>query len=170
MSESAERILLGKIVGVFGIKGWLKVHSYTDPKENIFSYETLLLKEKSGWQTIKLQDGKVHGKGLVVKLKEIDDRTKAETYLGSEIYVNREQMEVLSADEYYWHDLIDCEVINAQDIRLGKVKRLMETGANDVLVLKPNDRLLPYIWQQVIKSVDVKEKVIRVDWLEEYFD
>lgn len=183
MPENADKILIGKIVGFFGVKGWVKVHSYTQPKENILTYSTLLLKKKVvdkektknsktrwEWQETELADGKPQGKGIVVKLKEIEDRTAAESWLGTEIYITREQMEELAADEFYWHDLIDCEVINEQDVKLGNVKCLLETGANDVLVLNPGNRLLPYIWEQVIKSVDVKEKMIRVDWPEEYFE
>ena len=79
-------------------------------------------------------------------------------------------MKKLAADDFYWHDLIGCEVVNEQDVKLGKVKKIMETGANDVLVLNPDNRLLPYVWKQVIKSVNVEHKLIKVDWPEDYFE
>lgn len=172
--QTGEKILVGKIVGLFGVKGWVKLHSHTEPKENIFSYDSLFLKKKDGKETTlleaELEDGKAHGKGIVVKFKQVEDRTQAESWLGTEIYITREQMQKLAANDFYWHDLIGCEVINEQEVQLGKVKKIMETGANDVLVLNPDNRLLPYVWEQVVKSVDVEQKLIRVAWPEEYFE
>jgi len=148
--------------------------SYTEPKENIFSYASLLFKHgkgrKTAWLEAEIEQGKFHGKGIIVKFKNYNDRTEAEKWIGTEIYIERSQMQRLQENDFYWHDLIGCEVINEQEIRLGQVRRILETGANDVLVLDPEDRLLPYLWGQVIKAVDVQDKKILVDWPEDYFE
>jgi 16S rRNA processing protein RimM len=180
-AANTDRILVGKVVGFFGLQGWVKILSHTDPKENIFSYQHWWLKSsKPGnieWQKIDVLKGKSQGKGLVACFAEIADRTQAEKLIGLEIYIDKSQMQELSEDEFYWHELIGLYVINQQGIEIGQVSNLMETGANDVLVIKQagqtekkaqKDLLIPYIWEQVIKTVDLDKKQIIVDWNENY--
>ncbi|MEM7401586.1 MAG: ribosome maturation factor RimM [Pseudomonadota bacterium] len=165
-------ILVGHIQGVFGIKGWLKIFSHCRPKEQILDYLSWELRAPKGADTYELQDGKPHGGGIIVKLKHIDDRTHAETLKGAEIWVAKSSLSDLSDDEYYWFELEGLQVNNLQGELLGQVVKLMETGANDVLVVKDvnakQEILVPFIKEQVIKQVDIRNKTITVDWLKEY--
>lgn len=165
-------ILVGHIQGVFGIKGWLKIFSHCRPKEQILDYLSWELRAPKGAETYELQDGKPHGGGIIAKLKHIDDRTHAETLKGAEIWVAKSSLSDLSDDEYYWFELEGLQVNNLQGELLGQVVKLMETGANDVLVVKDGSAkqeiLVPYIKEQVIKQVDIRNKTITVDWLKEY--
>ena len=165
-------ILVGHIQGVFGIKGWLKVFSHCRPKEQILDYISWELRAPKGVETFELQEGKPHGGSIIAKLNHVDDRTHAETLKGAEIWVAKSKLSELSDDEYYWFELEGLQVSNLQGVILGTVVRLMETGANDVLVVKDESAkqeiLIPYVKEQVIKQVDVSNKTITVDWLKEY--
>ncbi len=165
MSED-NHLNIGKISAVFGVKGWLKVFSYTDPKENIFNYSPWKIKRNQQQEVVQIQQGKVHGKNLIVQLDGVDDRTQAEQYLGWDILIEKNQLEQPAEDEYYWVDLIGLAVMTEQGFDLGQVDHLIETGANDVLVTKQNDheRLIPLIFDQVIKDIDLDKGLIRVDW------
>lgn len=165
-------ILVGHIQGVFGIKGWLKVFSHCRPKEQILNYVSWELRAPKGADTFELQEGKPHGGGIVAKLKHVDDRTHAETFKGAEIWVAKDTLDDLSGDQFYWFELEGLQVNNLQGESLGTVLRLMETGANDVLVVNDEtskqEILIPFIREQVIKRVDLQARVISVDWLREY--
>jgi 16S rRNA processing protein RimM len=165
-------ILVGKIQGVFGIKGWLKVFSYCRPKEQIFDYTHWDLSLPKSTETFELQEGKIHGNGIIAKLKHLDDRTRAETYLGAEIWVNKSALHQLADDEFYWFELEGMNVKTIDGDTLGKVVRLMETGANDVLVVQSDNNqeeiLIPYLREQVIKQVELETKTITVDWQKDY--
>ena len=165
-------IQVGHIQGVFGIKGWLKIFSHCRPKEQILEYLNWELHAPNGAQTYELQEGKPHGSGIVAKLKYIDDRTQAETLKGAEIWVAKNELSDLAADEFYWFELEGLSVITIDGDVLGQVKKLMETGANDVLVVQDNNDqqeiLIPYIREQVIKQVDLEQKIITVDWQRDY--
>jgi 16S rRNA processing protein RimM len=171
--EASEKVILGRITGVYGVKGWLKVFSYTDPMESIIDYSPWYIRaenrKKSPWTRVKLKAGKRHAKTVVVKLENCNDRDQAMTYIGSEIAINQSQLEALEGQhEYYWRDLFGLRVINQQDIELGVVKNLMETGVNDVLVVfseKENkERLIPWTMHNAIVAVDLAKGVIRVEW------
>jgi 16S rRNA processing protein RimM len=178
----SEKVVLGRITGVYGVKGWLKVFSYTDPMEAIVDYRPWLIKpegRKTPWNQIELESGKRHAKTVVVKFAGCNDRDLAMTYIGSEIAIEKSQLETLQGkDEYYWHDLMGLRVINQQNIELGLVKDIMETGVNDVLVVvyesesteaettgsEQRERLIPWTMHNAIVSVDLEKGVIEVDW------
>lgn len=158
-------IHIGKISGVFGIKGWLKIFSYSEPKDNIFSYISWLLKKGNQNKEVKVTDGKVQGKGVVVQVDGIEDRDQALTLVGWDIYITREQLPVAEEGEYYWADLIGLEVENLNGIQLGKVDSLFETGANDIIVIKgERERALPFLQGQTVKAVDLAHGKMIVDW------
>ncbi len=165
-------IQVGQIQGVFGIKGWLKIFSHCRPKEQIFEYLNWQLRAPKGVDTYELQGGKPHGNGLIAKLKYVDDRTHAETLKGAEIWVAKSELSELEDDEHYWYELEGLKVINEAGEYLGDVKKLLETGANDVLVVTNEtgqpEILIPYIKDQVIKGVDLEKNTITVDWLRDY--
>lgn len=172
MSQQDSHIQLGAIQGVFGIKGWLKIFSFCRPKEQILDYSTWELRISSNADIYNLQEGKLHGNGVVAKLQCIDDRTQAETLIHAEIWVAKNNLPSLAKDEFYWFQLEGLSVINVHGDLLGHVKKMMETGANDVLVVQDKadqqETLIPYVREQVVKHVDLEEKIITVDWQKDY--
>jgi len=156
---------LGKISGVFGIKGWLKIYANTDDKKDILSYQPWYIERNKKLLPVKLIAGKPHGKTIIAQFEGIDDRNEAETWVGCEIYIPADQLPKLGKDEYYWTELIGLEVFTNDGGSLGVVDHLLETGANDVLVLKGDrERLIPYVMGQVIKSIDLDKRQMNVDW------
>ena len=166
MQDETSLIVIGKIVGVYGIKGWLKILSFTRPRENIFNYGPWLVKQNEEWLEMQLLEGKPQGKGLVASLEGITDRNKAMAFASSEIAIHRDQLPAAKEGEFYWHDLINMQVINQQNEVLGVVTELLETGANDVLVVEADKQryLIPYVQDVYIKDVDTEKGVIQVDW------
>lgn len=163
--EHDSTVGVGKISGVFGIKGWLKIFSYTSPKENILHYSPWLLIKKGETKTVEVVSGHLQGGGIVADIKGVNDRNQAETLVGWEIFIRREQLPATSKGEYYWSDLIGLEVVTTEGVELGVVDYLLETGANDVLIVKgERERAVPFIQNQVIVKVDREAGRIVVDW------
>lgn len=163
---SAQRLIkVGVIAGLFGVNGWVKIFSYTEPKENILNYKHWVISKGGDKKTVNIKHGQLHGKTVIVRIEDINDRDQAKALLGYDIYISREQLPVLSKGEYYWSDLIGSDVENLEGIRIGTVDSLFETGANDVLVVKgKREQAIPFIQGQVIKSIDLTAKKIVVDW------
>jgi len=165
-------VTLGKVGAVYGIKGWLKIHSFTDDQEAILDYFPWSLKLGNKIQSVDITDWRKHNNGLVVKVAGIDDRDVAQKLVGSEIFVNEDALSDLPEGEFYWRDLIGMAVVTDKGYDLGQVSDIMETGANDVLVVKANlkdgfgkkERLIPYLMDQVILSISAEDKQICVDW------
>lgn len=167
--ETTRRVALGRINGHFGVKGWVKVYSHTQPKEQIVKYSPWLLKQGGEWRSIRVLEGKAHSKTVIARLEGIDSRELAESLIGAEIAINRDQMQPAAEGEYYWLDLIGLQVENLAGEELGEVRNLMETGANDVLVVRgERERLIPFVQGQFIKEVDLDNGKIRVDWDPEF--
>ncbi|OAD23341.1 16S rRNA-processing protein rimM [Candidatus Thiomargarita nelsonii] len=163
------RVSIGRINGLYGVHGWIKVFSYTRPITNILNYSPWQLYQHGQWRTVSLSEGQAHGKGIIARLESIHNRDEAARLLGSEIAVNREQLPPTPKGEYYWADLIGLTVVNREDITLGQVEHLLETGANDVLVVKgERERLIPFLPEQVVVDVDLAQSVLRVDWDEDF--
>ena len=171
MADTANKdglILLGQISGVFGVKGWLKVFSYTNPRSQIITYKRWYLGANKQ-NMMRLEAGQAHKQGVIAKLTGIDDRDQAMDLLEQEIWVDQDVLPKLPQGEYYWYQLIGCQVIDSNNRILGQVSDLMETGANDVLIVtaqqdSKQEYLIPYIWQQVIQSIDLDRRQIRVEW------
>jgi 16S rRNA processing protein RimM len=158
-------IVLGKVSGLFGVHGWVRLFSYTQDRAGIIDYDPLYIESDDDWQTVRIQDARLHGKGLVARLAGYDDRDAAAALVGRSLAVRREQLPAAAPGEYYWTDLIGLRVINQDDVVFGTVDYLFETGANDVLVIKgERERLLPFIEGKVINEIDLDRGVIRVDW------
>ena len=184
--EASGKVILGRITGVYGVQGWLKVFSYTDPMEAIIDYSPWYIRaegrKNAPWTQVTLKAGKRHAKTVVAKLEQCNDRDAAMAYIGAEIAIEPEQLESLNEkNEYYWRDLIGLRVINQQNVELGVVKSLLETGANDVLVVASEiefeevseiegckaeirERLIPWTMNIAIIAVDQDQGIIRVDW------
>ncbi|WP_298608682.1 ribosome maturation factor RimM [uncultured Thiothrix sp.] len=159
-------VVLGKVSGAFGVKGWVKIHSYTENMADIFTYQPLYFKISQEWQIVKLVDYQQQAKGLVAKFEHVLDRDIAIKLTGTEIAVLRSQLPSLEDDEYYWSDLEGLTVRTITGTVLGKVDHLFETGANDVLVVKhaTGEHWLPWVMGAVIKHVDLAASLIEVDW------
>ncbi len=167
MPANSDFVTLGKISGVFGVKGWVKVYSYTDPREGIANYSLWYLKQRGSWIPIKVKSGKKQAKTVVAQLDGINDRNRAETLIGLEIAVKREQLPKLAKGEFYWSELEGLRVDTIDGVEIGIVDYIFATGANDVLMVKKLDggeSLIPFINKDVIKSVDLEDSVITVDW------
>lgn len=158
-------ITLGKVNGVFGVKGWVKVYSYTADQNDILNYNPWFLRQDGQWREIKVLDGKPQGKGLVASLEGLTDRDMALSMNGLLIGVPRENLPALSDDEFYWSDLAGLQVATVNGLNLGKISHLFETGSNDVMVVKGDrERWLPWIMGDVVKSVDLQNRLVKVDW------
>ncbi|MEE9493577.1 MAG: ribosome maturation factor RimM [Gammaproteobacteria bacterium] len=158
-------IAVGRISGVYGVRGWVKIFSYTQPRENILKYSPWDILRQGQWQTVNVEEGKAHGKGVIARLENCTDRDQAYALIGTEISVSRQQLPSLAQGEYYWRDLIGLLVVNTQGDKLGQVEKLMETGANDVLVVAgEREYLIPYVMGNTVLHVDIDKGELLVDW------
>lgn len=163
-------VVLGKITSVHGVRGEVKIYSFTDPINNLLDYRQWTLKRDGEVKQVELVSGRLQGKVLVAKLKGLDDREVARTFAGFDICVPREQLPDLNDGEFYWYQLVGLKVIDLQGQLLGRIDHLLETGANDVMVVKPcpgslddRERLLPYT-EQCVQQIDLAAAEMRVDW------
>ena len=158
-------IVMARVASPYGVKGWVHVTTYTESPANLLEYAPWYLHRQGQWQVVEVCGGRPHGKGLVVQLAGCDDRDAAALLTGSEIGIYREQLPPRGGDEYYWSDLVGMQVSTTSGELLGVVDDLIETGANDVLVVRgEREHLVPFISGQVIESVDLDTREIRVDW------
>ena len=167
--RSGQKILVGKISNPHGIKGWVKVISFTDPIENILSYKQWIISDKETEKTYYLEDSRVQGNKIVIKLENVNDRNDADLLKNLQIQVNRSDLPELDQNSYYWEDIVDFNVIDIKGNHVGKVDSLFRTGSNDVLVIidETKERLLvPFIMEEVIKYVDLAKELISIDWPE----
>ncbi len=167
-----EMILVGRVSGLFGVRGWVRLHSDTEPRENILSYSPLYLEREGQWQVVKIMDGRKQGKAVVARLGECADRDAAALLLGARIAIKREQLRETEAGEYYWRDLLGLKVLTLENVELGVITQMMETGANDVLVVRAEEdgqeRLIPFIQGDVISEIDLEQGRMTVDWDPEF--
>jgi 16S rRNA processing protein RimM len=169
VSGSEKFVLLGKVVGVHGVRGELKLESYTEPRTQIFRYSPLLMRSAAGERTIDGCRGRAQGKGIVAELPGVDGRDAAMALVGTEIWVARSALPKAKPGEYYWCDLEGLEVVTVEGVSLGKVSHLVATGANDVLVVNDaeRERLIPFLPGQFVTEVDLEGR-ITVDWDPEF--
>ncbi len=171
MMINDQRVKLGRITAVYGIKGWVKIYSNTEPMQNIFTYAPWQVCINGQWQTVKVKQGKRHGKGLIALLDHCENREQAKVYSGADIAVEQQQLPPLDEGDYYWSQLFGKSVETNTGLTLGKVDHMLATGANDVMVVKASEgsvddrqRLIPWLPEQVVKQVDLTRGVIQVDW------
>jgi len=170
-SVASDWVVLGRLVAPYGIKGWLHLQSFTEYPEDIAEYDPIWVGKNGQWTQTSFKQVQVHGKGLVALLVACSDRTQAEALVGSEVAVPRAQLPALEDGDYYWSDLEGLKVVNVQGDMLGVVDSLFETGANDVMVVRPvegscdeTERLIPYVLERYVLEVDLDQAIIRVDW------
>lgn len=170
MGQASETLIVGKIGAPYGVKGWVKINSYTEQLTSIFDYLPWFLGEDG--QKCEVDQWRMHNKGIVAKLVGVDSRDDAERIKNLDIAIKAEMLPQLADDEFYWRDLVGMQVVTEAGYDLGVVKELFETGANDVLLVKANandafgqkERMLPYVPDQVIKHIDKATNTIKVDW------
>ena len=160
-----EPVRMGEIVGLFGVRGWVKVFSHTRPRAAILGYDPWLLKIDGQWQPVHLVDSNGSGNSVRARLEGYQDRDQAAVLVGKEIAILPDQLQPLKEGEYYWSQLVGLQVINQTGVVLGVVDRLIETGANDVLVVidGERERMLPYI-PDVVKQVKLDDRILEVEW------
>ena len=172
MSQPSEYILLGKIAGVSGIKGWVKVFSHTDPRLQITEYKQWYLQRKTeDWKAVQVLNGRVQGKNIVAQLDGVSYRDQAEALIGAKIAIREDQLKSLTSNEYYWKDLIGLKVETIQGENLGSIDWIFNTGSNDVLTLKDEERterMIPFLHGDVVKSIDLENNLMVVDWDPEF--
>ena len=181
MSEQAEgieldgHVVLGKLTSPYGVKGWLKVYSYTSPMDGILDYPEWVLRQGQSVSRHRLLQGRRQGKGLVARLEGVEDRSAAERLAGAEVLLPKADLPELPRGDYYWHQLEGLAVVTREGETLGRIRYLFETGANDVMVVKGDpegepaaidarERLLPFLPDEVILDVDLDAGVMTVDW------
>ena len=159
-------VVLGRVSGLFGVNGWVRVFSHTEPRVGIVGYAPVFLKQPQGeWRECRIEAGRAHGAGVVLKFAGCDDRDQAATLIQSDIAVRRAQLPPPAPGEYYWADLEGLRVVTLDGAELGVVSHLLATGANDVLVVKgERERLLPFVRGQVVIEVNLEQRLLRVDW------
>ena len=158
-------VILGQITGLYGVQGWVRVFSHTQPREGIVDYRPLYLHHDGQWRPIEIQEGRLYGRGILLKLGSYDDRDAAARLVGCELAIRRQQLPALAADEYYWVELEGLRVLTVDGVELGRVERLFETGANDVLVVVgERERLIPFIRGDVVRRIDQAQGLMEVDW------
>lgn len=166
--------LLGKVTSVYGIKGWVKVYSDTEPMENIFSYGQWFLNIQGQWTAVKVKEWRNHGKGLVALLDDTNDRDVARKYCGCDIAVAKDALPPAEDGELYYYQLEGLLVVTTENVVLGRVSYLFNTGSNDVLFVAPSkestdgrERMVPYL-EQFVTNVDLEAGVLTVDWDPEF--
>ena len=161
-------VTLGRVAGAYGVRGWLRVFSYTRPRSAILDYGPWYLGRGDDWRPVTRRGGRVHGRGLIAAIEGCTDRDAAEALTGAEIAVPLDRLPDLPEGEFYTHQLVGLEVVNRAGLRLGVVDRLMPTGAHDVLVVAgERERLIPFA-APVLEEVDLEAGRIRVDWEPDY--
>lgn len=166
---SDKPIIVGKISGVYGVKGWVKIYSWTQPRENVASYNPLLLEQRNGWKAISVKAARPQGRTIVAQLEGVDDRDQAAALVGKQLAIKSSQLPDLE-EGWYWSQLIGLKVVTEAGIALGTVTSMQETAANDVLVLGEGDDalLVPFVTGPIVKNVDLDAGQILVDWDPEY--
>lgn len=165
MNNQANWVVIGRFGRPHGIKGFVTVHSFTEPRDNILRYTDWHALVNNQWQAIKLLSVETHSKVIIAQVEGYPERESVMRLTNAEIAVQQAQLADLQPGEYYWHQLIGMQVINQKGEPFGKVIEILPTGANDVLVVQGEKRhLIPYLPDQYILSIDDSQQLITVDW------
>jgi 16S rRNA processing protein RimM len=163
-------VVMGRVASAHGIRGWIKVQPFTEYLDSLLDYQVWWIGREHGpWREVKVLQHEVHAKTLAALLQDCPDRTAAEKLKGLLIAVPRSSLPEQEDGEYYWSDLIGLAVVNETGATLGAVSKLLETGANDVLCVQgeSGEMLIPFV-DAIVKQVDLKQKILRVDWSADY--
>lgn len=164
---NSEYIIVGKIGSTYGIQGWLKVFSYTEVMTDLLEYDPWYIEEADNtWSALQINASKTHGKCLIAQLAGLTSPEQARAFTGKRIAIKHSQLPTLPQNEYYWADLQGLTVINQHGETLGTVLYLIETGANDVFVIKHDgkEHAIPFLLNTVVQRVDLIKREIHVEW------
>ena len=162
---------MGRVTVPYGVRGWIKIHTLTSDPESLSDYPVWRIGSNGGWREVRVLASRMQGSALVAQLEGVDDREAAALLRGADIAVLRSELPPAEDGEFYWADLIGLAVVNVEQYEFGRVARILQTGANDVLVVsggaKRGETLIPFI-ADVIRQVDVQSGRMVVDWGEDY--
>lgn len=163
--NKANWIVIGRFGRPHGVKGFVTVHSFTEPRDNILRYTDWHAFLNNKWQPIKLLTVETQSKAIIAQVEGYPERELVARLTNIEIGIQQEQLAPLKPGEYYWHQLIGMQVVNQKGDSFGVVTEILPTGANDVLVIQGEKRhLIPYLPDQFILSIDDQQRQITVDW------
>jgi 16S rRNA processing protein RimM len=174
-----ERLVgMGRISAPFGIKGWIRVQPFTDTAGGLTNFSTWWLGSAGSWREHEVEQSQAQGTDVVAKLAGVNDRDVAAAFKGQQVAIPREAFPPAENGEFYWADLVGLRVKNTQGLDFGVVTSMLETGANDVMVVQQNarliavgdeeqERLIPFI-ADVVKRVDIAAGLIEVEWGADY--
>ncbi|MDC2964439.1 ribosome maturation factor RimM [Gammaproteobacteria bacterium] len=172
---SGQDVLVGKIIAAHGLKGWVRVFSYTRPPNQILEYSPWQLVSPNDKEEFIISDSRIVGKKILVLFEECRSRDMADELKARQVFIDKSQLPSLESGDFYWNDLVGMQVKSIDGIFLGNVNTLMETGANDVLVVSPakgswdgRERLIPYVDGEIIVKVDQSSNQITVNWHSNY--
>lgn len=171
MNNSSDWVIVGRFGRPQGLKGLIRVISFTEPESAILDYQSWHVLQKKTWIPVKRVHSEIQNRAIMVRVDGYLQREELAVLTNAEIGVLREQLPVLSNEgEYYWHDLLHMQVRNQEGQLLGNVTQIMPTGANDVLVVEGDNKrhLIPYILKIYIISVDLPQKQMIVNWDEQF--
>ena len=167
IKDPGRHILLGRMIGALGLRGDVKIESWTDPRETIFRYQPWVLRSPQGTQDVVSGiRGRDTGKHVLAQIPGVADRDAAEALRGTEILVPRSALPPPKPGEYYWVDLEGLRVVTTEGVALGTVSHLFSPGANDVVVVRDDERerMIPFVQPQFVTGIDFDSGVITVDW------
>lgn len=173
MNDSGRRILLGRVIGAFGVRGEIKLDSFTEPREQILRYQPWILRDaRGGERELSGVRARQTAKGIVARFPEVEDRDAAEALRGCEVYVPRSVLPPPAEGEFYWVDLEGLRVQTLEGVALGTVSHLFATGANDVVVVHDGvdgrERMIPFVRPDFVRDIDFESGMITVDWDPEF--
>ena len=163
-----KKILIAKIQAHQGLNGWLKVYSYSETKQKFSEYKYFFIQKENNTIRLDIEDISI-GKSIKVKFKNFNCREDSQEYIGKEIFINENQLDALEANQFYWNELIGLTVYLNNGKKIGIVSDIIETGSNDVLVIKGKEEILvPYVFGESVMEVAVEEKKIIIN--EAYYE
>jgi len=166
--STTKRLLIGTINGLFGVQGWVKIFSHTEPRKNILTYKPWHIEVDGQWKNLEFTNGREQGKTIVAKIKDVNDREQARILIGTDIYIEKSQLPKLKSGKHYWEDLIGLEVVNQSGFVFGKVENLTDTGSNHVLIVQgKKEHWIPYVAPFLLET-NLSTKKILVDWDENF--
>ncbi len=173
--SAAKKLTLARVGKTHGIKGWLRLNSYTEPADNVLQYQEFLVQQDGQWRTLHLDQSRRQADKLLVHFQGYDSPEAARELTGLDLQVEAGQLPALAEGDYYWHQLQGLTVLNLDEENLGSIKTMMATGANDVLVVSPTgqsldkrERLIPWLFGTVVREVDLTGGILIVDWPADY--
>ena len=166
VDTNTDWLVIGRFGRPHGIKGFITVVSFTEPRENILDYTHWHVGTKGQWQPLNVLETSVNNKFILAKIDGYTEREQVAQLTNVEIAVKREQLTTLKPDEYYWHELIGMNVVNQQGVAMGVVSEMIATGSNDVLIVvnEQQRHLIPYLPDDVILEINPSQRLITVDW------